>query len=79
MIGPDKYQGSDLILVPGLVFGLNNKGRIGYGRGYYDRWLNKNHKNEYLLSIALREQVVPEVPMDQYDYKLNNYKLIFFL
>lgn len=29
------------------------------------------HKNEYLLSIALKEQVIPEVPMYNNDYKLD--------
>lgn len=35
-----EYKDGDLILVPGLLYGLNNKGRIGYGRGYYDRKLS---------------------------------------
>jgi 5-formyltetrahydrofolate cyclo-ligase len=34
-------NGLDLILMPGLAFDTNGN-RIGYGKGYYDRFLQKS-------------------------------------
>lgn len=54
----------DLLIVPGLVF--SQKGyRIGFGGGYYDRYL-KDFKNE-TLSLLWSEQILEEVPVDKYD------------
>lgn len=54
-----------IIIVPGLVFS-NDKYRIGYGGGYYDKYLSEN---KYLKSIGLAFdfQITDEIPKDKYD------------
>ncbi|WP_082233832.1 5-formyltetrahydrofolate cyclo-ligase [Halobacillus massiliensis] len=58
----------DLIIVPGLLF--DRKGyRIGYGGGFYDRYLN-NYEGE-TLSILSTKQLINEVPVEPFDVKVN--------
>ena len=60
----------DLMIVPGLAFDLSGY-RIGYGGGYYDRYLlNFPGKT---LSIVYPEQVLPDLSpvMDNYDQKID--------
>ncbi len=58
----------DLLIVPGLVF--DKKGfRIGYGGGYYDRFL-QTFTNE-TLALTLESQLVERVPHDIYDIPIN--------
>jgi len=54
----------DLLFVPGLVFDRNGY-RIGYGGGYYDRFLAQFQQKT--LSLAFSCQVVDEIPRYDYD------------
>ncbi|KAB3532150.1 5-formyltetrahydrofolate cyclo-ligase [Alkaliphilus pronyensis] len=55
----------DLIIVPGLVF--DDRGyRIGYGGGFYDRFLSEI-PNIPTVSLAFEMQMVDSVPFDNYD------------
>lgn len=67
-----KYDGTsiDLMVVPGVVFAIN-KYRIGYGAGYYDRFLAQMKELPYLLAPAFDIQIVQEVPMDPWDIPVN--------
>lgn len=58
-----------MILVPGLAFDAK-LGRIGYGGGYYDRYLSGFHK-KMAVGMAYNEQMVDEVPMGQEDIPLD--------
>lgn len=58
----------DLILVPGVGFDNNNY-RIGFGGGYYDRYLKDFKGNT--ISLALKEQIIENVPINQYDLPVN--------
>ena len=60
--------GIDFILVPGLAFDLSG-GRVGYGGGYYDRYISSLPKYETIpkVAIAYDFQIVDEVPMNKYD------------
>ena len=40
-----------IMFMPGLVFDIGH-GRIGYGGGYYDRYLSR-HKNDNIFKVAL--------------------------
>jgi len=60
----------DLIIVPGVVFD-ENCNRIGFGAGYYDRFLSRLSKNTSTIGIAYDYQIIDKVPTDQYDVPLN--------
>jgi 5-formyltetrahydrofolate cyclo-ligase len=59
--------GVDLVLVPGVAFDLRG-GRLGRGRGYYDRLLTQ--VRGATCGVAFVEQIVPEVPMGPRDVRL---------
>jgi 5-formyltetrahydrofolate cyclo-ligase len=59
------------ILVPGLAFDLDNN-RLGYGRGYYDRFL-KSLKGEILtLGVGYQEQMIEHIPTHGNDFRLQS-------
>lgn len=60
----------DLIIVPGVVFD-NHCNRIGFGAGYYDRFLPKKSKNTPAIGIAYDYQVIDSIPTSEYDVPLD--------
>lgn len=67
-----RWQGEpplDLVIMPGLAF--DRKGnRLGYGGGYYDRWLETLQGQTSLpalVAVAFEGQVVEAVPHGVYD------------
>lgn len=53
-----------VLIVPGIVF--NKKGyRIGFGGGYYDRFLSGY--DGITIALAFNNQIVEEVPVERYD------------
>ncbi len=59
----------DLVVVPGVVF--DTKGcRIGYGKGFYDRFLAQKMA-EFSVGLAYSFQVVEELPRGRFDKKLD--------
>jgi len=56
----------DLILLPGLAFDRRG-GRIGRGKGYYDRFLRRVRPGTPLVALAFECQLFAEVPMLPYD------------
>lgn len=56
----------DLILVPGLIFDKNFY-RIGYGGGYYDKFMNDKDLNAYKIGICFDFQVVETVEPQSHD------------
>ena len=62
-----------VILVPLIAFD-KNKNRIGYGKGYYDKILNKySNLNKRVLSIgvAFSFQKYNKIPINNKDFKLD--------
>ena len=59
----------DLILVPGMAFDRSG-GRLGRGRGYYDRFLGL-HSHILRVGICFDEQLVPTVPSEDHDIRLH--------
>lgn len=60
----------DLIVVPGLAFDQHG-GRIGYGRGYYDRLLAEAPPETALVAVAFECQIIDEVPMGESDVRVH--------
>ncbi|MCK5232622.1 MAG: 5-formyltetrahydrofolate cyclo-ligase [Desulfobulbaceae bacterium] len=60
----------DTVILPGSVFDRQG-GRLGYGGGYYDRFLNNKAPQAVRIAIAFQLQVVPEVPLLPHDQRLH--------
>ena len=62
----------DIIFVP-LVAYDNDLNRLGYGGGFYDRYLQKIEKIKKILKIGLgfSYQEVNKIPINSYDKRLN--------
>lgn len=56
----------DLALVPGSVFDPSG-GRLGYGGGYYDRFLGTEAPKAVRVGLAYELQMVAQVPLEQHD------------
>ena len=63
----------DIILIPVLAFD-DDKYRLGYGKGFYDRYLNKylkKFKNILTVGVAFSFQKYHKLPKDKNDVKLD--------
>lgn len=60
----------DLVMVPGVAFDAKG-GRLGYGRGYYDKLLAPAEEHTYLAAVAFECQVFPEVPTTPHDVRMH--------
>ncbi len=66
---------SDIMLLPGAVFDRRGR-RIGYGGGYYDRYLDRMQATygvkPYLMALAYRCQIYPgKLPTEEHDKKMD--------
>lgn len=61
-------QDIDLILIPGIAFDRAGF-RIGYGRGYYDRLLEKAFR--YKIGLAYDFQIVERLQKENHDQKVD--------
>lgn len=61
----------DLVVVPGVCFD-ENKNRLGFGKGYYDRYLSKAI-NAKKIGLAFQNQILidGEIPTNKYDVKVD--------
>lgn len=60
----------DLVLVPGLIFGENFY-RIGYGGGYYDKFLSQESVTAKKIGICFDFQLVEHVDFEPHDVSLD--------
>ncbi len=61
-------QAGDLMLLPGLAFSLDGY-RLGYGKGFYDRYLAETPCKPICCGICFDEQILDTIPYNGYDYK----------
>lgn len=71
-----KYCDIDFVVVPGLAYDAKG-GRLGYGGGYYDRFMEELREIcadgplPVMGALLFAEQLVEEVPAEPHDLKLD--------
>ncbi|MBP1743847.1 MAG: 5-formyltetrahydrofolate cyclo-ligase [Firmicutes bacterium] len=61
----------DLVVMPGAAFDREG-GRIGYGGGFYDRYLSEMGREVRKVALAYRMQVLDKVTMDENDIRVDS-------
>lgn len=56
----------DLIIIPGACFSLSGY-RIGYGGGYYDRFLSKHAENALKVGFCYEQFILNSIPAEEHD------------
>ena len=56
----------DLVMVPGTAFDLRG-GRMGQGKGYYDRLLSSARPDAPLVALAFDCQIFEQIPVESHD------------
>ncbi len=59
----------DLLVVPGIAFDKQGY-RLGYGKGYYDRYLSEK-KPQFAIGLAYNFQLLESLPHDKHDAKMD--------
>jgi len=59
----------DLLIIPGVAFD-DECNRIGYGKGYYDRFLGQNDIG-FIVGLAFENQMVKYIPINELDQKVD--------
>lgn len=74
ILEPDSFENKidkdkiDLVILPGVVFDRRG-GRIGYGGGYYDKYLKDMNKDIPKIALCYEFQLIDEVPSEPHDIK----------
>ncbi|HJV45460.1 MAG TPA: 5-formyltetrahydrofolate cyclo-ligase [Bacillota bacterium] len=66
-VRPDEI---DFIVIPGVAFDRMG-GRLGYGGGFYDRFLSNYDRLPSLVAVCFQEQLVERIPMKPHDFKVD--------
>jgi len=67
---PVSLEDIDLVIVPGVAF--DKKGnRIGYGKGFYDRFLRSLRKDIPSIGLSYEFQIVDKIPVNDKDVIVN--------
>ena len=69
-VQPKQMQGPILMIMPGAAFDCQCN-RIGYGGGFYDRYLNKHKGMIDTLAICYEIQIVDHIEAEELDVKPN--------
>lgn len=67
---PVNIEEIDLVIVPGVVFD-KNLNRIGFGKGYYDKILNRLKPSAKKVALAHDFQVLEDIPAEEHDVKMD--------
>lgn len=69
-LAPVDPRDIELIILPGSVFDLHG-GRLGYGGGYYDRFISQQAPTAHRLGLAFELQVTAALPLLAHDQRLH--------
>lgn len=69
-IRPVKAEDIDSVFVPGLVFDKEGR-RIGYGKGYYDRFLPRLKEGTPIIGLAFGCQVLDRIDTEKHDHRMS--------
>ena len=61
----------DFMIVPGVGFSLNG-GRIGRGKGFYDRYLSQPGFRATTVGVCFKEQITDDLPADPHDKRVDS-------
>lgn len=64
-----EYDDIDVVVVPGMAFD-GNRNRLGRGKGYYDRFLEKADK-AYKIGVCFPFQRLEAIPTEPHDIKMD--------
>jgi 5-formyltetrahydrofolate cyclo-ligase len=67
---PAEMKDIDLAVVPGIGFD-KNLNRLGYGRGFYDRFLKLIPEEVKKIALCFDVQVVEYIPVSEHDIKID--------
>ncbi len=65
---PELKLDPDIVIVPGISFGLCMH-RLGYGKGYYDRYLSKSPA--YRIGVCFDFQIMERLPTHENDERMD--------
>jgi|WetSurMetagenome_2_1015567.scaffolds.fasta_scaffold198427_2 5-formyltetrahydrofolate cyclo-ligase len=61
----------DLVIVPGVCFDRTRGARIGFGKGFYDRFLGQVKGRAKLIGLAFEKQLVKAIPCEKQDINMD--------
>lgn len=65
-----KPEAVSLAFIPGLGFDIQTGHRLGYGKGYYDRFLKQSSFGSICYGLGFREQEIINLPFTTDDHPL---------
>lgn len=60
----------DLVIVPGVAF-TRSGGRLGRGRGYYDKYLSRSGFRAMKIGVCYAHQLVDALPEEPHDVRMD--------
>ncbi len=65
-----KFSSLQIVILPGVAFDEYGR-RLGYGQGYYDRFIQSSSLSCPVVGLAFEFQVFPELPTEIHDARVD--------
>ena len=69
-IRENNIESIDILIVHAVAFDIN-KYRLGYGGGFYDRFIEKLRSDTLTIGLAFEFQIFDSIPKESHDAQLN--------
>ena len=69
-IKPKTPKCIEMVVVPGIAFDPRGN-RVGFGKGFFDRFLKKLGPSSIKVALAFEKQIVKAVPSQPHDVRMN--------